>query len=90
MKYRKNFFAQNLDKYLRKHNIQKIREKEKEEIAEKEQKIMLDKIKKQSELARIGRELVDLGYTYISLEVMKEQIKLARQIIEKSKEERKR
>lgn len=43
MKYRKNFFAQNLDKYLRKHNIQKIREKEKEEIAEKEQKIMLDK-----------------------------------------------
>ena len=52
--------------------------------------LMQDLIKKQSELARIGRELVDLGYTYISLEVMKEQIELARQIIEKSREERKR
>jgi len=52
--------------------------------------LMQDLIKKQSELARIGRELVDLGYTYISLEVMKEQIELARQIVEKSREERKR
>ena len=36
MRYRKNFFAQNLDKYLRKHNIQKIREQEKQEMIEKE------------------------------------------------------
>ena len=59
-------------------------------VNKEREELMQDLIKKQSELARIGRELVDLGYTYISLEVMKEQIELARQIIEKSREERKR